>query len=217
MMYDFPVKTALVCEDEQQFESVWARVMGNQESAIVVGRASTEGREGMISGLVPSSVTVTKTCEQGETVLPCFGDLSCRGFLEYALSQSALAVERFCQVERQVSGKWKGTVRELVEARKKEMNQLETAYFLLTGLEAPNKSLDTLEYHHPVSVSAGLRTCFQEAQKWQGLYQKAAFQTKDHCLTTLFLQLEQERKEEVAQVKQLVEALFWAKSCGKGH
>lgn len=152
--------------------------------------------------------------EQEDTIL-CFGEKSGKNLLAQGILATLEAMEEYKKLEKQLPQKLKPQVQELCGKRKKQLNQLETAYFLLVGEDFLLNHPDTLEYIHqkPVPADQRLRRRFREAQIWQGIYQKGAYTSQDSYLTTLFLDLELGMKEETREVHRLVEALFWMKYC----
>ncbi len=163
---------ALACPDQATFEKVWGRVMAGKPNPIVVGKACEK-----------------PTIPQEAEGLPCFGQESEGAFLTQAIESNAAALEDYEKLDRQLPQKLKPTLQPLVQARKKAENQLTSAYFLLTGTEF--HPVQSLEYPIPVPADQRLRHRFQEAQRWQGRYQKQAVYTQDTCLTSLYCLLEQ--------------------------
>lgn len=142
--------------------------------------------------------------------LPCFDDKKSQTFLEEAILSTVVAIEDYKKLERQLPLNLKNTLLSLSLQKRKQRNQLETAYFLLTGEDFLKNTPNTTEYIHPTPIAPQkrLRYRFREAQKWQSLYQKAAFRSEDSCLTSLYLQLESSEKEEVTILHAMVEELF---------
>ncbi len=186
----------LQCQDPAVFEAVWGRVMAGKPNPIAVGRGDVPAK------VAPSAVK--------ENPLPCLDAEEEREFLEKALLSTLETLEEFGKLEKQLPQKLKPALAPLYSARKKEFNQLETAYFLLMGENTPYPS--TLDYAVPVPADKRLRHCFRQAQRWQGEFQKSALRTGDSCLTSLYLMLETAMKEEVLGLHALVEGLFWLKN-----
>lgn len=186
----------LICPDQATFASVWARVMEGKPNPIVVGASPQKQPPKAPSGEKPKAF--------------CFADPKEEPLLQEALLASGTAVEDFRKLEKQLPQSLKPLVHGLITRRKKEFNQIETALFLLTGEKTPLPH--TTEIPIPVAADRRLRQRFLLAQEWQRRYQKAAFQTEDSCLTTLFLQLESALKEEVKTLHTLVEEVFWLKN-----
>lgn len=176
-----------------KFEAVWSRVMDGKPNPIVSARVKAKERP----------------APKQEEKYPCFGEESAQDFLKQAVKSCLEALEDFRKLEKQLPQKLKPAVQTLTTARKKQLNQLDTAYFLLTGQQASPPM--TLEQSAPVPADQRLRHRFRQAQQWQGLFQKQAFTTEDACLTTLFLNLEMAMKEELTRLHSLVEAVFWMK------
>ncbi len=183
--------TQLAQNEVAKFEAVWSRVMAGKPNPIVSAREKC----------VPSP--------KPEAQYPCFGEASAQDFLLQAVKACLEALEDFQKLEKQLPQKLKPAVLTLSTARKKQLNQLDTAYFLLTGQQASPPM--TLAQSAPVPADQRLRHRFRQAQQWQSLFQKQAFTTEDACLTTLFLNLELAMKEELTRLHSLVEAVFWMK------
>lgn len=194
----------LQCQDPAVFQAVWARVMEGKPNPIALKPIQTPA-------IPQQTANQSKDLlyRQAET-LPCLGAEDQASFLSSALFASLQTLEEFRKLEKQLPQKLKPALLPLVSARKKQFNQLETAYFLLMGENTPYPS--TLDCPAPVPADQRLRHCFRQAQIWQGLYQKSAFQTQDSCLTSLYLLLESAMKEEVHSLHQLVEGLFWLRN-----
>lgn len=152
----------------------------------------------------------SKPPKENHVPLPCFDDKKSQPFLEEAILATMIAMEDYKKLERQVPLTLKNTLVSLSLQKRKQRNQLETAYFLLTGEDFLKNTPNTTEYIHPSPTvpQTRLRYRFREAQKWQSLYQKAAFRSEDSCLTSLYLQLESTEKEEVTILHTMVEELF---------
>lgn len=196
-MYELQLDQPLLCQDEVKFQEVWTRVMHGNPNPISIGRPKENP---------PQNQT------QKEKIL-CFGDTSAKILLQESLQNNSIALEDYEKLTRQLPQKLRPQIQEIEKQRKIQQNQVETAYFLLTGIDYLQSAPNSLSYTHPQPIPADkrLRQRFREAQIWQGLYQKAAFSTQDSCLTTLFLQLEQAMKEETTLIHHLVESLFWMK------
>lgn len=197
----------LQCQDPKVFEAVWARVMEGKPNPIALKQTRP----------IQTPAIPQETGNQSKDLLyrsppetvPCLGLESQAPFLLEALCACYLALEAFGKLEKQLPQKLKPALIPLVSARKKQFNQLETAYFLLTGENASIPASLTLPA--PVPADARLRHCFRQAQLWQGYYQKSAFQVEDPCLTSLYLMLESAMKEEVKEIHALVEGVFWGR------
>lgn len=201
-MLDLNFQQPLVCQDQEKFEAVWARVMEGKPNPIIVKKT----KETTCTGTITPESSIKK-----EEKILCFGEQSAQTLLAQGISAQVKALEDMKKLEKQLPQSLKPQVVCLITQRKKQLNQLETAYFLLVGEDYRINHPETLEYIHPKPVPADLRLrhLFREAQVWQAIYQKAAFSSFDSCLTTLFLQLESALKEEVISLHTLVEAVFW--------
>lgn len=145
------------------------------------------------------------------TPLPCFGAISVKSLLETALLTTLEGLDAYKKLERQLPYKLKGTLLESLNQRKKILNQLETAYFLLVGEDFLSQNPNTTEfiYSPPIPADQRIRGLFRQTQELQLLFKKSALETEDVCFTTLFLQLDIELKEEISTLHRILESLFW--------
>ncbi len=179
-------------QDEERFRAVWERVMEGKPNPIMVG--TLEKRQ-------------TSPPKPAPPTYSCFGDMSAKENLALALGASSMALEEYQKLERQLPQKLKSALYSLLKDSKKEYNQLESAYFLLTGESYPPAK--SLVQSPPVPADRRLRQRFLAAQKGQSNYQKWAFSSDDSCFTSLFLQLELQKKEEVTALQKLIQEFFW--------
>ncbi|MFI3254855.1 MAG: hypothetical protein R3Y63_11040 [Eubacteriales bacterium] len=177
-------------QDEERFQAVWERVMEGKPNPIMVGTVEKK--------ITPPMVA---------TKISCFGDMSAKDHLETALSASSLALGDYQKLEKQLPQKLKSALYPLIKEVKREYNQLESAFFLLTGESHPPTG--SLLQSPPVAADKRLRERFLAAQVGQSNYQKWAFASQDSCFTTLFLQLEIQKKEEVQALQKLIQEFFW--------
>lgn len=195
----------LTLTDQDAFSSVWNRVMKGRESPIVVGTSVK---------IAQATPNVTKKISTpSEEKLLCFGEISSQNLLGECILTCSAAVEDYLKLNKQLPQKLKTQSIHLEQQRKQELNQLETAFFLTTGENFLKMNPKTLEFtpSAPLTPEQRLRLRFQDAQRSQAIYQKAALQSYDSCLTTLFLQLEVAMKEEVAALHALTQEYFWQK------
>lgn len=183
----------LQCQDPQVFQAVWARVM--------------EGKPNPIVPRHPPSTTRGCAVPPDHPVF-CFGDTEQGNFLQQACQANQDSQEEYRKLEKQVPQRLKPQVSALLQGRKRQKSQLETAYFLLTGQVV---ALSPVEYA-PMPADQRLRQRFRQAQQWQVAFQKQAHVTGDSCFTSLYLLLETGMKEEVLALHDLVEAVFWLRN-----
>lgn len=229
------LKEPLLCQNAIHFESVWNRVMEGRTNPIIIKKSSPSqiscpsSPDSPNLPTLPSPPSPCTSCslpmdftiidkdsqkEECQATMPCFGDKSQKKMLEQAIFATLDGIEDYKKLENQLPPPLKGEICSLCHEKKKARNQLETAYFLLTGEDFLENTPQTTEYIHPTPVPADkrLRHRFREAQKWQSIYQKLAFQCQDSCFTTLYLGLERATKEEVATLHKVVEEMFSLKN-----
>ncbi len=172
--------------EEEKFQRVWERVMEGKPNPIACGRG-----------------------KESKNTMPCYGDISAKDFLASAITACHVALAEYVKLNKQVPKQCKSVVEEMILAVKTEKTQLETAYFLITGEECHAPT--TFAQLAPMSWENRIRELFYHGQLWQDKYQKQAFLVEDSCLTSLYLQLEREKRQEVSGLKALMETLFGMK------
>lgn len=221
-MKDSTLSCPLSCTDPATFEAVWSRVMQGKTSPITLKETATTP---LVTACLPSipanpttpdiptipDIPARPTFPSEDTILPCFGEFSVKNLLETAILSALDGLEAYKKLERQLPYKLKASLLDSLNQRKKILNQLETAYFLLVGEDFLLSHPSTTEfiYSPPVPADQRIRTLFRQTQELQLLFKKSALETEDVCFTTLFLQLDKELKEEISTLHRILESLFW--------
>ncbi|MFI3251237.1 MAG: hypothetical protein R3Y07_09815 [Eubacteriales bacterium] len=168
------------------FQRVWGRVMGECDV------------------IVPTPAPLKQSPPS------CYSDCAALPVIGAAIDCICESVISYQMLHRTIPKNCRKYTTYLIATGKQHLAELKTAYYLICG-ERYVQKIPTGDMGEGVLVT--LRNLFIGLSAWKDVYQTWGISTCDPCLTTLFMRLEGQTKDQIDCVKKLVELLMIEENC----